>query len=694
MALSQALTLAASLLFAAPSLLTAATTVSWDGNGTPDADGNWSIAANWSADALPAANDSVQLGNVATGSRTISFDADITNLTLSALAFSQTTSGTSAAPIANLLALPVGKTLTVTDAIALGASATDASVGITINGPAAANSTIPALVASKGITVGAGGVLTFKIDAANNRSFRALDGNLTLEGGAINITAPGSPAVVVDIGAVSTDNNNKLAGNDRFEIKSGLLQLNSGASGGARLQFNGNLDWAGGTIQFVSRANGIGAQQLILRGQENTIGADAVFQTITGGGATTRTVAPDIYMKISSGGGVTGTEYTQTLTSAVALGNIGIVEDDNGARTYIHVITSTAADPTIGQVALNSSNGSGATTNIIKLGSDLRSTNTTEKFVTVITGNKAGIYGIDLNGHTFDGTASTAGWRPNDSGTATPATQWQVTSTATDGNGSGGNGTLKARFFNLALSDGTGGAASAADSVTIGSRVTLEATGGANTINTLSVTGAATYAIAADSIFLYSGNAPADAAATVTSTEAIGALEVRNGALKLDQATLTTRGDVTITANGALDLNGASSGTLVLAAGKNFSATNATLLLNAGDAGSVTPDQIQSDGSGAFSLSNTTLVLSPGSGFVYTSSWQLFSGFATGSVSGITITGYDTANWTATLGSDGILSFATTAVPEPRATALLISGLLALAVAGYGVRHKKSRIKN
>lgn len=70
-------------------------------------------------------------------------------------------------------------------------------------------------------------------------------------------------------------------------------------------------------------------------------------------------------------------------------------------------------------------------------------------------------------------------------------------------------------------------------------------------------------------------------------------------------------------------------------------------------------DQIT--GSGMFSITGGTLDLGGGE-IDYDQSYTLFSGFSSGSVSGLTISNYS-SEFLASLGDDGVLSF--TAVPEP-----------------------------
>lgn len=150
-------------------------------------------------------------------------------------------------------------------------------------------------------------------------------------------------------------------------------------------------------------------------------------------------------------------------------------------------------------------------------------------------------------------------------------------------------------------------------------------------------------------------------------------------------------GDVTLSGTGVLDLSDSTTatigalsvsggtlqnGSVTLATGKNLSLTSGTIKLQLG----TIFDQIIGSATGAFAISGGTFALDvTGGGFSYANTYQVLSGFGgSNSVSGLGFTGYDAVNYTANLGTNGVLSFA--AVPEPTTWALLAAGLTTVVV--------------
>jgi autotransporter-associated beta strand protein len=129
-------------------------------------------------------------------------------------------------------------------------------------------------------------------------------------------------------------------------------------------------------------------------------------------------------------------------------------------------------------------------------------------------------------------------------------------------------------------------------------------------------------------------------------------------------------------AGGTLDIGSTATtaSTLPLFAGANFgmSAGSLNVLLD------TALDKITASGSSTFSITGGTLALTLGAGFNYSSSYQILEGFSSGSVSGLTITGYDTTTYVASLSNSGVITF----VPEPSTWAVAGSaaGLVSLAI--------------
>ena len=148
-----------------------------------------------------------------------------------------------------------------------------------------------------------------------------------------------------------------------------------------------------------------------------------------------------------------------------------------------------------------------------------------------------------------------------------------------------------------------------------------------------------------------SGNVSIHSGATLTSTVA-----------NFNAKALTLAG-------GNLNLNGTSSGTVTLAANSSFSMTGGIWSLNLAS----NTDQIKGSGSGTFSISGGTLDLGGGA-INYASTYNLLSGFASGSVADLTFTNFDSFHFAPSLSNSGVLSFSE--VPEP---ASAIAGVAVLA---------------
>ncbi|BCU77859.1 autotransporter-associated beta strand repeat-containing protein [Luteolibacter sp. LG18] len=170
----------------------------------------------------------------------------------------------------------------------------------------------------------------------------------------------------------------------------------------------------------------------------------------------------------------------------------------------------------------------------------------------------------------------------------------------------------------------------------------------------------------------YSGGTTVSAGglrAANVSAVGTGPVLVNGGSLTTAVANLGT-GALTLQ-SGSISANDAATGTFTLGVNQAFTMSGGTLALSFASASSY--DQILGSGTGTFSLTGGNLDLT-NSVTDYTASYQVLSGFASGSSSGISIINYNTANYLANLSNSGLLTF--TAVPEPGTC--LLGGLATL----------------
>lgn len=153
-----------------------------------------------------------------------------------------------------------------------------------------------------------------------------------------------------------------------------------------------------------------------------------------------------------------------------------------------------------------------------------------------------------------------------------------------------------------------------------------------------------------------------------------GNVTVNGGTLRSSVATVSGIGNLGLASGATLDLNSASAGAIGLKSNSGFTMTGGTWEFTLGD-------QITGTGaSSSFSISSGILDLNS-SISDYSVSYTLLSGFSSGSVTGLTINGYDNTNWLASLSNSGVLSFTAAAVPEPSAFASLAGAAVLGAVA-------------
>jgi autotransporter-associated beta strand protein len=165
-----------------------------------------------------------------------------------------------------------------------------------------------------------------------------------------------------------------------------------------------------------------------------------------------------------------------------------------------------------------------------------------------------------------------------------------------------------------------------------------------------------------------------------------GAVTVSGGTLGTTVQNVSVGGTLTLS-SGSIVVNASASPTLKLALNQNFSMFGGSLSLtyNSGNLGS-----IAGSGTGTFAITGGTLNLNSSlSGAQYNSTYNILTGFSSGSVSGLSFTGYDSTDYTASLSTGGVLSFTAVATPEPNPYLLLLLGFAVIGGARW-LRREKS----
>ncbi|RRJ95965.1 autotransporter [Opitutaceae bacterium TAV4] len=131
---------------------------------------------------------------------------------------------------------------------------------------------------------------------------------------------------------------------------------------------------------------------------------------------------------------------------------------------------------------------------------------------------------------------------------------------------------------------------------------------------------------------------------------------------------------------GVLTIKEGSTGTLSVKAGKTFTMSAGTLSFTFANATS--HDQITTDAGTSSTFNITGGILDLNNSIAdYSVTYTLFKDFDSGSITNLQIINYDTANYTASLGNNGVLSFVANTIPEPSTwTAIIGSLVLTLAL--------------
>jgi hypothetical protein len=626
-------------------------------NYTGPNDGLWSTAGNWSdittppTGTFPNTNTDVANLSISGGSQTVIYDAGASGA-LGTLNLGNTGPGTDELDMQRAAGIAIGTTgmnTTLSSAnglseILLDASAAGASAGVNSTGMRVGGSS--STVASGTLNLNAGGQLEIHPWVGTGNSSAAFFfGNLNIAGGSFLLDQALLKSTDTNPNSASTSLDGSLT------MSSGTLTLGQGQTASSsvvveadnRLTVTGTVNITGGNITN----GGTGGVTLTLNGASNTItgltsgnvgGANLTFN---GGNINESLTTDQVLTGLVLARLSTGKTLTITNTNTVATGNIAqlaFLPADNGSET-------------------------------VQLGSNLVATGAAASPIIVANG----IYGatttesltVDLAGNTYDMTRTAAAFTPGNDNVVGNKVAWTFTSST-------GNGTMKAVGYNL----------SSASSTTVGANTTLQATGGVGTANILSNNAANTTTpgtIASTSTFLYSGNATAANAATLVSTRTIGNLAVQNGALNINQASLTAGGGVAVSNGGNLILDGGlTAATLTLGSGQNFNVNTGALTFALGSGSGIANGSSEifgNNGTGAggtFTFSGLTLDISQGVGFSTSNTYQLMADFASSTALANIAT--NIAGFDANIDSTGLLSFSPEAVPEPGTGALLLFG--------------------
>lgn len=406
--------------------LTFAVTYTWDGNGSPDAGGNWSTAANWTSDHVPVSGgDTALLDDVTTGTRTIVYDSGATGFT-SFVQFNQTTAGAT-----NLLS--IRKNFSISNAVTL--AATDGTAQITVDSANAGAAVT--LTAGNGLTVGTNGVLL--LGAGSTGQLGNFTGNLTVSGGTVQAQST----------AHSSSVTNVITGN--LTMSSGAIVIDNtvGTQGDRRITITGDANVTGGTISSTRSGT---SGMMTLQGATNTFNPVS-FDT-------------DLILTLDRGS-------DQSITTNQALGG-GLLLRGSGVKT----VTRTGGS-TISAITFIDGNSSTSIGTSLKLGSDLTlAGGAAQPVATSFSQQGSAIQlGIDTNGYTLDLSAGAS------SGVFTPANSTQsgvTTTTWTLSNSGAATGGIKAGAFNFSSSGSV---------VNVDSNVILRATGGNGTASNLGASG-------------------------------------------------------------------------------------------------------------------------------------------------------------------------------------------------------------
>ena len=708
-----------------------ATNLYWDTNGATAgsgaATGNWDgSTALWTTDSTGAITPAV---TVTTISDDLFFSAD-TNGTTGTVTVSGTQSTNSitfddnvAVTISGGTQINLGTTGSTTSGITVASGdnagntiSTGIALGVnsTVTNNGTGTLTLGGVISGSGFSLTKAGTGTLALNGANTYT-----GGTTISAGTLifnNASAFGTGAITsnggtIRSGAALTTTNNLVVNSATTLETAGNWTVNGNISG------SGDITRGTTATQslFLGGDNSGYTGTFTIQNSSNSI---VRFSSTTSGSANAKWVVnqpTSTRASINFGNGtiqfgsLTGTgkltgQGAAGTTTVVEVGNLGFNE------TFSGVLEGTSGTIALTKVGTGTWTLSGANTytgtTIVNGGTlQMNSTNATSSSVTVNSGATLALNIGDAIGFTASKNLLTI----NSGGTVsniTPAarvTIWNdltMTGGTLTSTGTGdANGAYSLNTQVIATSDVSGNAA-----LISGGPISLQNRNTANGVITFNVTrGSATPAsdltVSANIIAnssaanvgltktgtgimtlsganTYTGGTTVSAGTLALGTattlqSATGAVIVNGGTLTSSVASTTLGGNLTLS-GGSLAANGTGAGTIVLAANKSFSMTSGTFTYSLNDT-------ITGSGTGTFDITGGIFDLT-NSITDYGIAYTIFSGFSSGSISGLTFTNYDTATYAANLGTNGQLTFS--AIPEP-ATYAALAGLGVLGLAIY-----------
>jgi len=564
-----------------------------------------------------------------------------------------------------------------------GSSATLGSTGNQLTGSATGtlnlngqSLTVGSLLGSEAITNTGGAASTLTLNGSSAFVYS----------GAIGDGGGSSTLALVD----NDTNTEQFSGTQTYSggttINAGTLRVNSSGFGTGTITLNNSAGF-----QTATSASGTIANAIAVNGTNSYIAG--VYTTFTGAFSGSGT------LKVSNNDGTTfqnnltgfsgdiDVEYNSTSTAKYVALTTGVTGTGNTAWTLgtttlggANVLEWNSASATPVTVALGSLTGNAngkltetanSTTAIYQVGALNQTTTFNGEITDGGGGRVAGLQMVGTGELTLAGVGAYSGGTTVTSGTLNAVGAAASTQAATITSGS--TTVTMASTAGLAIGQSVSGAGIPSGdyiAAITSTGITLNA---AATATGTSITFAAGNPLGTGAIAVNGGTLLIGSSYALSG--AIGAISVTSGSLASSVAAENVANKISVS-GGAVDLSSAAS-ILTLSSG---SAATDSLTMTSGSLnfyiGSSTANSSQILGSAGsvFTLSGGTIDLNP-NGINYGAIYALLSGFTSGTESGLTIAGYDTADYTAVLTDNAgtlDLSFDASAVPEPPIWALLL----------------------